>query len=126
MYFERSRGFKFYDPSSRSFFETGNAKFIEDVEYGGSSKLRKIFFEEECVINPIVATKNDQVITLEIIYDANLENQDTPELPPIHIEEPAPTHVEEQQQPQFEVPLRRGDQWFRMTILYISKNTNLI
>ena len=31
-YSERSRGFKFYDPSIRSFFETSNAKFIEDVE----------------------------------------------------------------------------------------------
>ncbi|RVW25652.1 Retrovirus-related Pol polyprotein from transposon TNT 1-94 [Vitis vinifera] len=31
-YFERSRGFKFYDPSTRSFFETVNAKFSEDVE----------------------------------------------------------------------------------------------
>nr|CAN61880.1 hypothetical protein VITISV_018026 [Vitis vinifera] len=31
-YSKRSRGFKFYDPSTRSFFETGNAKFIEDVE----------------------------------------------------------------------------------------------
>ena len=52
--------------------------------------------------------KKNQVITLENIYDANLENQDTPELPPIHIEEPAPTHVDEQQQPQLEVPLRRS------------------
>ncbi|RVW14113.1 hypothetical protein CK203_099175 [Vitis vinifera] len=31
-YSEMSRGFKFYDPSTMSFFETGNAKFIEDVE----------------------------------------------------------------------------------------------
>ena len=30
-YFERLRGFKFYDPSTRFFFEMGNAKFIEDV-----------------------------------------------------------------------------------------------
>ncbi|RVX19556.1 hypothetical protein CK203_004941 [Vitis vinifera] len=36
-YLERSTGFKFYDPSSKSFFETGNAKFIEDVEYGGKN-----------------------------------------------------------------------------------------
>nr|CAN75475.1 hypothetical protein VITISV_006889 [Vitis vinifera] len=31
-YSKRSRGFKFYDPSTRSFFETSNAKFIKDVE----------------------------------------------------------------------------------------------
>ncbi|RVW68648.1 Retrovirus-related Pol polyprotein from transposon TNT 1-94 [Vitis vinifera] len=40
-YSERSRGFKFYDPSTRSFFETGNAKFIEDVELSGREPLRK-------------------------------------------------------------------------------------
>ena len=67
----------------------GNAKFIEDVEYVGSSELKKIVFEEEYVIIPTVATENDKVITPDIVYDANLENQDTLELPPIHIEEPA-------------------------------------
>ena len=97
-YSERTRGFKFYDPSSTSFFETGNEKFIEGVEYGGSSKLRKIFFEEVYVIISTIETKNGQVITPEIIYDANLENQDTLELPLIHIEEPTPTQVEEQKQ----------------------------
>ena len=88
--------------------ETENAKFIEDVEYSGSLELRKIVFEEEYVIIPTTATEYDQVITFEIIDDANLENQDTHELPPIHIEEPASTHVEEQQQPQLEVPLKRS------------------
>ena len=105
-----------YDPSSRFFFKMGNAKFIEDVEYDGSLELRKTVFEEEYVIIPTVATENDQVFTPEIIYDANLENQDTPELPPIHIEEPAPTHVEKQQQPQLEVPLRRSIRERRLVI----------
>ena len=45
-YYERSRGFKFYDPSTRSFFETGNAKFIEDVELSEREPLRKVVFEE--------------------------------------------------------------------------------
>ncbi|RVW68066.1 Retrovirus-related Pol polyprotein from transposon TNT 1-94 [Vitis vinifera] len=40
-YSERSRGFKFYDPSTRSFFETGNAKFIEDVELSGKRAIKK-------------------------------------------------------------------------------------
>ena len=84
-------------PQVDPFSKWGNAKFIEDVKYGGSLELRKIVFEEGYAIIRIVATKNDQVITPEIIYDANLENQDTPELPHIHIEEPAPTHVKEQQ-----------------------------
>ena len=51
-YSERSRGFKFYDPSTRSLFETGNAKFIEDVELNGREPLRKVVFEEECVSIP--------------------------------------------------------------------------
>ncbi|RVW23725.1 Retrovirus-related Pol polyprotein from transposon TNT 1-94 [Vitis vinifera] len=46
-YFERSRGFKFYDPSTRSFFEMGNAKFIEDIKLSGREPLRKVVFEEE-------------------------------------------------------------------------------
>ena len=72
--------------SSKSFFETGNAKFIEDVEYGGSIGLKRFVFEEEYVIIPIVATENVKVPMLSIIQDANPENLDTPELPPIHNE----------------------------------------
>ena len=30
-----SPSFKFYDPTSRSFFETENARFLEDVEFEG-------------------------------------------------------------------------------------------
>ena len=40
-YPERSKGYKFYDPSSRSFFETGNAKFIED---SGSTQVKEVIF----------------------------------------------------------------------------------
>ncbi|RVW24532.1 Retrovirus-related Pol polyprotein from transposon TNT 1-94 [Vitis vinifera] len=47
--------------SSKSFFETGNAKFIEDVEFGGSIGLKRFVFEEEYVIIPIVATENVQM-----------------------------------------------------------------
>ena len=58
-YSKRLRGFKFYNPSSKSFSETSKVKFIEDVEYGGSTGLRSFVFEDEYVIIPIVATKND-------------------------------------------------------------------
>ena len=43
-YFERSKGYKFYNPTTRSFFETRNAHFFEDVGLGGDS--RHITFEE--------------------------------------------------------------------------------
>ena len=66
-YSERSRVFKFYDPSSKSFFEMGNAKFIEDVEYSGSVKLRDLVFEEEHVTVPTVAIENDQAIMSGVV-----------------------------------------------------------
>ena len=53
-YSERSRGFKFYDPSTRSFFETVNAKFSEDVELSERESLRKVVFEEESISIPII------------------------------------------------------------------------
>ena len=58
-----------------------NAKFIEGVEYGGSTGLRNFVFEEEYVIISTIATENDQVTMPNIIQDANLENLDTSELP---------------------------------------------
>ena len=56
----------------------------------GVQNLGKLSLKEYVII-PTIATENDQVITPEIIYNENLENQDTPELPPIHIEEPTIT-----------------------------------
>ncbi|RVW92863.1 Retrovirus-related Pol polyprotein from transposon TNT 1-94 [Vitis vinifera] len=93
-YSERSRGFKFYDPSTRSFFETGNAKFIEDVELSGREPLRK----------------NVQSIT---------GIQDTPEIPPAQVMEPIQVHQEvtqQPQEPQVQVPLRRSTRERRSTI----------
>ncbi|KAL8159200.1 hypothetical protein V2J09_000737 [Rumex salicifolius] len=49
-YLEHSRGFKFYDPKIHSFFGTENARFLEDVEFGGEGlrniSLDKIVTEE--------------------------------------------------------------------------------
>ncbi|RVW28694.1 Retrovirus-related Pol polyprotein from transposon TNT 1-94 [Vitis vinifera] len=90
-YSERSRGFKFYDPSTRSFFETGNAKFIEDVELSGRESLRKS-------ITGI---------------------QDTPEIPPAQVMELIRVHQEvtqQPQEPQVQVPLRRSTRERRSTI----------
>ncbi|KAF7822057.1 Retrovirus-related Pol polyprotein from transposon TNT 1-94 [Senna tora] len=55
-YSERSKGYKFYDPSNRSFFETRNAKFIEDVGPSGSGNPREVTFEEEYVTIPSTVT----------------------------------------------------------------------
>ena len=63
-YSERSRGFKFYDPSSRFFFEMGNVKFPEDVEFRreGVDKVKDIVFEEEIISFPTVDIENDQTL----------------------------------------------------------------
>ena len=51
-YSERSRGYKFYDPTTRSIFETGNAGFFEDVEFAGGDKYKDFVFEEEYIDIP--------------------------------------------------------------------------
>lgn len=71
-YFERSRGFKFYDPSNRSFSEIGNPKFIEDVDYGGNSQNKQIVFEE-VFDNIDFTTENDMVILPNIFQPVNQE-----------------------------------------------------
>ena len=51
-YFERSRGYKFYDPILKIIFETWTATFFEDIEFGGKNQIRKFVLEEEPVIIP--------------------------------------------------------------------------
>ncbi|RVX00843.1 Retrovirus-related Pol polyprotein from transposon TNT 1-94 [Vitis vinifera] len=70
-YSERPRGFKFYDPSTRFFFETSNAKFIEDVELSGREPLRKVVFEEESVSIPIITTGHDDPISVSQVKQSS-------------------------------------------------------
>ena len=102
-YPERSKGYKFYDPSSRSFFETGNAKFIED---SGSTQVKEVIFEEEYVNAPTTTTFEaigDNQVPIPIIMPSVVVNDDIP--------------VEEPQQPQLEVSLRRSTRERRKEIL---------
>ena len=73
-YAERSRGFKFYDPLKKSFFETGNARFLEDVEFGGEDKVRNVVFEEEYIPLPAIVIDNDQPI--DIVQDTIQNNNE--------------------------------------------------
>ena len=80
-YVERSQGFKFYNPTIRSFFKTENARFFEDVEFGGEDNIRSIVFEEEqennqdqdlipdVVFCPNIALDNAQTILPNIVQD---------------------------------------------------------
>ena len=51
-YFERSKGYKFYDPILKTIFETGTATFFEGIEFGGKNQIRKFVLEEESIIIP--------------------------------------------------------------------------
>ena len=95
-YFERSRGFKFYDSSTRSFFEISNARFPEDVEFGGGDKVQDIVFEEEFISLPTVDAKNDQTLPTVVVENNQAPNiqENIQEEPPIQNEELAPVHEE--------------------------------
>ena len=62
-YVERSRGYKFYDPTIRLIFETGNARFLEEVEFRKEENIRKVVFEEEPVID------SAQVLILIVVQE---------------------------------------------------------
>ena len=118
-YHERSRGYKFYDPTSRSFFETGNARFLEDVEFEGEGNKMDVVFGEEYVIDgdqvSIPIAFQDTVSTLEnnaqaqaLIPDIVLDQDNSEILPQTQ-------PIEQTQQPQ-EVPLRRSTRERRSAI----------
>ena len=97
-YSERSRGYKFYDPTTKSIFETGNARFFEDVEFGGENTVRDIVFKEKYINIPtgVIDLVQDPIPE----QDHDMTNQD-------NVEEQ--TVIEEQTLPlQEPVPLRRS------------------
>ena len=104
-YPERSRGFKFYDPTTKAIFETGNARFFEDVGLEGGDTVKDFVFDEEYIGIPTVSLDIDQVMP-DIIQD----NQDNNGDPPIILPE------EQAIQPQEPMPLRRSTREKRSVI----------
>ena len=70
-YFERSRGYKYYDPTTKSIFETGNARFFEDVEFDAGDKDKDFVFEEEYVDIPIAVIDIDQAPIPDIVQEVD-------------------------------------------------------
>ncbi|RVW84840.1 Retrovirus-related Pol polyprotein from transposon TNT 1-94 [Vitis vinifera] len=101
-----------------SFFETGNAKFIEDVELSRRESLRKVVFEEESASIPIIATGHDHIMFDDTIRNVQpiTEIVDTPEIPPTQVVELVQVHEEVTQEPQVQVTLRRSTRKRRSTI----------
>ena len=55
-YPERSQGFKFYDPTTRTFFETGNARFLEEVEFVGEIRLETLSLKRNLFLFMLLLT----------------------------------------------------------------------
>nr|KYP37406.1 Retrovirus-related Pol polyprotein from transposon TNT 1-94 [Cajanus cajan] len=106
-YPEGSRGYKFCNPTTRLFFEMGNARFLEDVEFGKEENIRNVVFEEKPVIN------SDQVlmpITISIPTSVIGDNHGViPDIVPVqeNIEVLHQIPIEQAQQPQ-KMSLRRS------------------
>ena len=98
-YSERSRGYKFYDTTTKSIFETGNARFFEDVEFDGGDKDGDFVFEEEYVDIPTAAISIDQAPIPDIVQEAD-PNQNNIQEPPVLEEQTLP--------PPEPTPLRRS------------------
>ena len=114
-YSERSRGYKFYDPTSRSIFETGCAKFFEDVEFEGRDKDRNIAFEEESIETSTTAFDNVPVYIPVIDQEVDTDPQDNVQQLPEQVQEVIPEEQTQQlQEPQ--EPLRRSTRERRKAI----------
>ena len=110
-YLERSRGYKFYDPTTKSIFELGNARFFEDVEFAGGGTARDFFFEEEYVDIPIGVIGINQGLIHDFIQ--NTIDQD-------NVREPSIQEVIPEEQtlpPQEPMPLRRSTGEMRSALL---------
>ncbi|KAF7838838.1 Retrovirus-related Pol polyprotein from transposon TNT 1-94 [Senna tora] len=120
-YSERSKGYKFYDHSNRSFFETRNAKFIEDVGPSGSGNPREVTFEEEYVTIPSTVTVNIDPAVNEDPVTVNedpVEDVTEPEITPMEIHE---HHYDDDtpQHPQKQVLLRLNDNIHEYWFIYV-------
>ncbi|CAA0839096.1 Unknown protein, partial [Striga hermonthica] len=85
-YSEQSKGYKFYDPTSRNIFETGTATFFEDVEFGGRNTVSDFTFEDQEITKVV-----DPIPQEEIVIPAPIQFQNTSE--EIVHSEPEPQHV---------------------------------
>ena len=102
-YSEKSRGFKFYDSTKRTFFETRNARFFEEVEFEGGDKVKDFVFEEESISLPTVIVDHDQD---QVLPDMVQQVQDIVDAPINDVQQEIPE--EQTQQPQEQVPIRRS------------------
>jgi hypothetical protein len=113
-YAERSRGYKFYDPTNRIIFETNTVKFFEDVMVQRGNTNQIIF--EESHDSPIQEAPTSVSIIIRISGDSlvhnSMMNEPIINEPPEIEENPEQDNVDVEeepilpQEPQEAVPLR--------------------
>jgi hypothetical protein len=75
-YPEKSKGYRFYCPNhSTRIVETGNARFLENVEISGSDISRNVVIEEVRVPIPIPVTSKEIVVSPVVEQYDNIEQQ---------------------------------------------------
>ncbi|XP_022890106.1 uncharacterized protein LOC111405446 [Olea europaea var. sylvestris] len=57
-YSERSRGYKFYDPTTKEIYKTGNARSIEDVKFVRRERVTRFVFKEEYPQEPMPSRRS--------------------------------------------------------------------
>jgi hypothetical protein len=71
-YAERSRGYKFYDPTNRIIFETNTVKFFEDVMVQRENTNQIVF--EKSQDSPIQEAPTSVPIVIRISVDSLVQN----------------------------------------------------
>ena len=59
--------FKFYDPTNKPIFESGNTWLFEDVEFAEGDTIRDFIFEEEYVNIPKGIIRIDQSLIPDFV-----------------------------------------------------------
>ena len=123
-YAERSRGYKFYDPTNRTIFETNTVKFFEDVMVQGGNTNQIVFEEKQD--SHIQEAPTTVPIVIRISGDSLVQdrtvNEPAVNEPPEMEENPVQDNVDVEEEPippqelQETVPLRRSTRERRSAI----------
>ncbi|KAA0044910.1 Retrovirus-related Pol polyprotein from transposon TNT 1-94 [Cucumis melo var. makuwa] len=73
-------------PLRNRFFDTGNAKFLKDVEFEGEDNIKKVVFEEELVSLPNVGIDDVQTLIPDFTMEPIIE-QDNNEVPEVQTQQ---------------------------------------
>jgi hypothetical protein len=74
-YAERSRGYKFYDPTNRIIFETNTVKFFEDIMVYRGNTNQIIFIQEAPTLVPIIIRISEDSLVQNRVVNEPIINE---------------------------------------------------